>query len=76
MKKLNYDDAKICELLSWLEGNYEHEKLADCIEVRVDYTGRRILIKLLTALNESIKSPPLGLQYCPEEGVATIFDQR
>ena len=77
MRKFNYDDPKIRELLTTLESlDFIVEKQKDSIDVHVTSVFRKVLSHELSRLNGLYKTPPLTTQFDEKNMVVSIFDSR
>lgn len=77
MRKINYNELKIVELVAIL-GNlkFAYDKTKESIDVVVDSISRKTLLYELIILNNSYKLPPLTTQYDESAKIISIFDQR
>jgi len=76
MKKLNYDDEKIKELDVWLSNSFKYKRTPDSFEVTATALDRKRIAHFISTLNTLYKTPPLAIQYCENEQIISVFDQR
>lgn len=77
MRKINYNEDKVVELLEVLDAlGYSYEKTKESIDVKVDSQSKRMLGHELSILNGIFKTPPLTSQYDEASKVVSLFDQR
>lgn len=77
MRKLNYQDLKLQELLEVLEAlGFTWTKQKDSIDINVSRESRKILNHELSRINGLHKTPPLATQFDEALGIVSVFDSR
>jgi hypothetical protein len=77
MRKINYSDAKIQELMSVLASlDFIVEKQKDSIDVHVTSVFKKVLMHELSRVNGVYKTPPLTTQFDEKNMIVSIFDSR
>ena len=77
MRKVNYAEPKLLELLETLDAlGFKYEKTKESLDIFVDSTSKRVLGHELSRINGLHKKPPLTSQYDESSKVVSLFDQR
>lgn len=79
MRKLNYSDPKIIELLENLSDiGFTYTKEKDSVEVQLQdvRADKKRIVYMLSQLNNVYKTPPMVTQVAEGEIVLSIYDQR
>ena len=77
MRKLNYQEPKVQELIEVLQDlKFEFEKCKDSLDVKVSRDTKKVLSHELSKINGMHKTPPLSSSYDEASGVVSVFDSR
>lgn len=79
MRKLNYSDIKIIELLEELTSQgFSFKKEKDSVEVQLTdvRADKKRIVHMLSHLNTTYKACPLITQVIEGDNVLSIYDQR
>jgi hypothetical protein len=77
MRKLNYQDEKIQELVQVLTDlNFSFTKEIDSVDVSVSSSSKKQVAHELHKLQVLYKQPALAMQYDEGNSIVSIFDQR
>lgn len=77
MRKLNYQEPKVQELLEVLEAlGFTIIKCKDSLDITVTRESRKVLNHELSRVNGIYKTPPLATQYDEASGIVSVFDSR
>lgn len=79
MRKLNYSDPKIIELLEELTSQgFSFKKEKDSVEVQLQdvRADKKRIVHMLSQLNNTYKACPLITQVVEGDTVLSIYDQR
>lgn len=77
MRKINYSEPKLQELLETLDAlGFHYTKTKESLDVSVDSSSKRVLGHELSRLNGLYKTPPIMSQFDEASKIVSLFDQR